>query len=570
MDPEAPRTPWQAVDVALVVLATVAGALLWRDCARTAEVAGDSFVALQCGRRFLIDGWAVPGQNIFGWGLCATFAPLFVGVESIAEVAYRRAFLASLVVPAAFVSARAILPTTTGLSPAAVRIGAVCAGASILFSAGVGRPSSSGGHGYLSWMWVAVAVAALAVAAREPTPGPGLLDRAGRVAAAVLGVAAIPMAAMNHPFAVWAAVSALALLPLGAARAGVLAVGGGIAAAGALTVPRIDVLRAKAAAGDTWESFAHQPGSERLLDPANALAWLGSGDDVVLVLGFVALVVVVPAAAGGRRFAARGWSVAARTGLVALVLLGRRVGYLQDYHVLTMHPFAAVGVGALAGMLVDLVRPRLRGPPALRVAAAVGGAAALVLAIAEASDIDELERPWTVPWCSIHPTDGGTVEGVATYRRAILDDLAGPEAPERFLLTDLNLTDRTVDGTVALGLSLHLGGVPGERMSCCAAPDDAPAWYMVADLYDARIDWNAVGDIDGIDVLLRRAKVSELLFAVRTPTALSALGEVLCEAVPPDHVVSVNYYNELMHALDPGAERLPAPSPTPPCVRRRQ
>ena len=127
-----------------------------------------------------------------------------------------------------------------------------------------------------------------------------------------------------------------------------------------------------------------------------------------------------------------------------------------------------------------------------------------------------------------------------------------------------------MDGTVALGLSLHLGGVPGERMSCCAAPDDAPAWYMVADLYDARIDWNAVGDIDGIDVLLRRAKVSELLFAVRTPTALSALGEVLCEAVPPDHVVSVNYYNELMHALDPGAERLPAPSPTPPCVRRRQ
>jgi len=574
MEPAPDRTRWSALDVGLLALAAVAGAALWRDCAWASEVAGDSFVPLQCGRRFLLDGWAVPSQNIFGWGLCATFAPLFVGAESIADVAYRRAFLASLVVPAAFVTARAVLPAVTRFGLPAVRVGSLCAAAAVMFSPGVGRPSSSGGHGYLSWTWIALSVAALAVAARDPSPRTGsarVLDRVGRIVAAVVGVAAIPMAAMNHPFAVWIAAPALILLPLGVVRAGLPAVLGGLAAAWALSVPRLDVLRAKAAAGDTWESFAFQPGSERLLDPANALAWILDGPDRLLIAGFVVLVFALPfLRPKDRLLAPASWAAAAAAGLVGLVLLGREVGYLQDYHVMTMHPFAAAGVGVATGALVEgLGRASLGLPSRVRAVGAVAGAVLLVLGIAEASDIDELDRPWNVPWCPTHPGDGGTAAGVARYRHAIAQDLAGAQAPERFLITDLNLSSRSLDGSVALGLSLHMSGVDAHRMTCCSAEQTAPAWYMVADLLDPRVDWNRVAAIDGIDVLDRRNRVSELLFVVRTPEALDALGDVLCAAIPPDHVVSVNYYNDLMHVLDPGGRRLPAPSPTPPCLTRR-
>ena len=569
-DPE-PAAKWGWVDSLLLFAALAAGAWLWADCAGASEVAGDSFVALDCGRRFLANGWAEPSQNIFGWGLCATFAPLFVGAESIAEVASRRAFVASLVVPCAFLSVRLVLPAATSLSRGAVRAGSLCAAVAILTSPGVGIPSSSGGHGYLSWSWIAVAVAAFAVAVREPTR-PGLLDRASRIVAAAVGIAGVAMAPMNHPFAAWIGAAALVLLPLALARAGILAVLAGVGTGWTLARPRIDVLRAKAASGDTFESFAHQPGSERLLDPANALAWLRDGPDGVLLLGFAALVVLaLPLARGDRkRLAIAGsWALAGVVGVLALVLLGRRVGYLQPYHLLTAQPFAALGIGMAIAGLLDLAA-RVRLPPRARGVAGVVLVGALAAGIVDASGLDEEERPWRTPWCSLHPRDSGTADGVDTIARAILDDLAAG-APERFLLTDLNLTQRRVDGSVALGLSLTMSGVPAENMACCREPDEAPAWYMISDLYDGRLDWNAILRTEGIDLILRRNRTSELVFAVRTPDALESLGEQLCEAIPPDHIVAVHYYEEVMNVvLADRSGLLPAPSPTPPCLERSQ
>jgi hypothetical protein len=569
MDPTSEATRWRPLDLAFLALATVAAARLWGDCSPMGEVAGDSFVPLQCGWQFLLEGWAVPSQNIFGWGLCATFAPFFIGAESIVEVAYRRAFAASLVVPLAYVTARSLLPSITTLSLPAVQVGSLCAAASILSSPGVGRPSSSGGHGYLAWTWIALCIAALAFASRPTRSTRGRLDRAARILAAIVGVAAIPMAAMNHPFAAWVAAPAIVLLPLGFKRAGPLALSGGLVAGWLLAAPRVQLLREMVEAGDGWTSFAHQPGSERLLDLANARAWIFDGQDAVLLLGFVAF--LIAAFASRQRFAGVSWGLAGLAGLGALVFLGRKVGYLQDYHVMTMHPFAAVGVGATAGLVLDFAgRYSTALPTFARGVGAVAIAAGLTLGVSEANDIDGAERPWYQPWCPMHPPDAGKAHGLLWYERAILKDLSGPDAPDTFLITDLNLGKRTVDGSVVLGLSLHIGGVPADRMSCCATEDQWSDWYMISDLYDEQVDWDPILAIPGIDLLVLRGAASELMFAVRTPEALDALGEVLCGAIAPTQIVSVNYYNELMELLDSGAQRLPAPSPTPPCIRRRQ
>jgi hypothetical protein len=572
---DAPQDRITIVDGLLFVALTVAAAQVWGECAPASEVAGDSFVALQCGRRFLLDGWAVPSQNIFGWGLCATFAPLFAGAESIAEVASRRAFLASLVVPCAFVTTRFVLPTATRLSPSAVRVGSLCAAVAVLFAPGVGRPSSSGGHGYLSWMWIALCVAAFAVAAREPgnatTLGPRLAGRATRVLATALGVGSVAMAAMNHPFAIWIAVSAVILLPLGFARAGVVAILAGMAVGWLLGKPRLEALRSKMDGGDSFDSFAHQPDITGVLDPSVLSEWLIGGPDAVLLAGFFALLVLAfPLSRGDRaRVAvAASWASAAVAGVVALVLLGRRVGYLQDYHLMTAHPFAALGVGMAAGAAFDGIFLMARG----RLPRAAGPvlAALMAFAIAETSDLDEEGRSWRTPWCGVDPADGGKAGGVAVYRAAILEDLRGPDAPERFLITDLNLSDRRVDGSVVLGLSLNLAGVPAERMACCSEEGQPHGWYMIGDLFDDRLDWARILQVDGIDLITARQPVSELLFAVRTPAALKRLGELLCEGVPPEHRVSVYYYEELISVLLPFRyDRLsPPPSPTPRCIYR--
>ena len=566
------------VDLLLLAVVTAAAAGLWWQCSGTSELAGDSFVPLQCGRRYLIDGWALPSQNIFGWGLCATFAPFFWGAQSLAEVAGRRAFAASLVVPCVFLTCRWVLPSTTSLSLTATRAGAFCGAVAVLFAPGVGRPSSSGGHGYLAWTWIAICVAALAYAARAPTSGSTgrrVLDRSGRILATALGVGAVAIAAMNHPFAVWVGAAALVLLPLGVARAGILAVAAGIAVGWRLAAPRFALLRDKQASGDTFESFAHQPGSERLLDPAAALDWITTGQDTVLIWGFFVFVLVsIPLARGDRRrmAVATSWVLAAVAGIGALVVLGRRVGYLQDYHVMTAHPFGAMGIALVTGSLFDwtsrLAVPRL--PPKLLAPVGALLIAAMGLVLAEASDLEEEGRAWSDPWCSVHPRDGGSTSGVRWYERAIRRDLAGPAAPDTFLLTDLNLGSRRVDGSVALALSLHMGGIPVERMTCCAAEDDAPQWYMIGELYDDRLDWNQILAVDGIDLLLRRQDVSELLFAVRTPEALAALGDILCAVISPDLEVNVHYYNEIADVLsvDRRALPFPPPSPTPLCLTR--
>ena len=561
--PEAERST--AVDLLVVFGLTLLAAKLWGDCAATSELAGDSFVPLQCGRDFLLSGWALPSQNIFGWGLCATYAPLFAGAESLVEVARRRALLQALVVPATWCTARYVLQSATPFTRRARRIGALCAGFAVLLSPGVGVPSASGGHGYLAWPWVGIATAGLAWACRHATHR-SWGDRAARALAAAVGAAAIPMAAMNHPFTAWLAVSALVLLPLGVARAGIGAVLAAAAAAAAVAWPQVLILREKASAGDTWGSFANQPGSERLMDPEAAVAWLGGSPEGVLILGFGALVFALPFLAGeGRRFAAGSWALSGIAGGLAIVALGSRVGYLQGYHVMTLYPFAGLGLAAGAAALVDAVERRT----SFRGAALLTGGL-LVGLITVGSDLSEADRPWNRPWCPMPHLNGGTVGGVGAYEAALREDLETAGTLDPFLLTDFNLGNRRVDGSVALGLSLHMGGVPVERMTCCRG-DESPTWYLIGDLGDDRLGWGAVLAVEGIDPVLIRPEVSEILVAVRTDAALSDLGDLLCAWIPPDQKVAVHYYEELEGVFKPNdGPGLPTPSPTPSCLVRTQ
>ena len=98
------------LDLLIVAGLAVFAGRIWGSCAVQSEVAGDSFVALECGKRWLEHGFARPAQPIFGWGLCATFAPLYWGADSLWEVAWRRSQVQAAMVPMTYLIVVSAIP----------------------------------------------------------------------------------------------------------------------------------------------------------------------------------------------------------------------------------------------------------------------------------------------------------------------------------------------------------------------------------------------------------------------------------------------------------------------------
>jgi hypothetical protein len=90
---------WWVVDVFVLLILLVLVVTGWSRGTLTSETSGDAFMALECGWRFLDLGFARPAQPLYGYGLCAMLAPLFVGAESLWDVALRRAVASGMYVP---------------------------------------------------------------------------------------------------------------------------------------------------------------------------------------------------------------------------------------------------------------------------------------------------------------------------------------------------------------------------------------------------------------------------------------------------------------------------------------
>jgi hypothetical protein len=570
--------------LAFDVLATVALALfagrIWGDCALGSEVAGDSFVALDCGKRWFDQGFTRPAQPIFGWGLCASYAPLYWGAESLWEVAWRRSQVAAAMVPLTYLTVVSVVPGWLGRSPVAARVGASCAALAILIHETLGRTTSTGSHGYLAFTWTAVAFLGWAWATRPPSSEPVRFDRGLRTAAAVMGMTAAPMAMMNHPYTGWLVLSAVALVPLVLRRVGVPGTLLAIAAGVALAVPRVLELRLQMGDGVSAGELAHQPG-EWSLGAGEILEWIFDPRHLTMLAGLACFLVaagLVAARSRDRevRWTVAGWSAAMAGAAAGLWGLAEFVGYLQDYHVLMAFPLGAIGLGVGAAAVVKFLgRPEAiaRGGRGFAVARVVALSGALLVGVAAlGSTADEGDNPIHDPWCVDGPHNGGTAEGSLRLARAIRDDLVHVPRGVSALITNLNLKEGRLDSAVPTAFGLVIEGVPPERLVCCSEGAPPPVWYFIIDIGDQDLDYSAWGLIEGVDVLMTRPEVDELTLVVRTPEALATIGEQLCAAIPPDRVVAVHYYDEIVDLLASSRRELlkDPPSPVPSCINRMQ
>jgi len=570
-----------AFDALVVVGLTVLAGRVWGHCALGSEVAGDSFVALACGRSWIENGFARPSQPIFGWGLCASYAPLFVGAESLWEVAWRRSQVAAAMVPLTYLFVASAVPGWLGRTPWAARIGGLSAATAILVHETLGRATSTGSHGYFSFTWTVIAFLGWTWAVRPDPIGGRRTDRSLRTLAAAMGMAAAPMAMMNHPYTGWLALAAVALLPLLSRRVGVLGTIVASAAGMALAWPRIVELMRQTQGGVGVQDLAHQPG-EWSLGEGELIGWIFDVRHHTMLLGLAGLVVV---AAFVFRRADREvrWTVATWVAVTAvtaagIAALGDFVGYLQDYHVLMAYPLGAMGLGVGVAAIVRVVaRPEgmaEAGPPRLRaiLGVAILGVIAPAVVSAIGSTADDGTNPIHDPWCASGPPNGGTAQGSWRLQRAILADLPSVPEDRPVLVSNLNLNNGRMDSAVPVAVGLTIAGVPDRRLICCREGDPPPVWYFIVDLAEPDLDYLLWADIDGVDVLLHRPEVDELLVVVRTEDALAAIGEQLCEAIPADRVVAVHYYDDVVDLLGESIRDrlLDPPSPVPSCLQRMQ
>jgi hypothetical protein len=566
----------RAVDVLVVVLLALFAGRIWGECALGSEVAGDSFMALQCGQSWAREGWARPGQPIFGWGLCASYAPLFWGADSLWEVAWRRSQVAAAMVPITYLLVCSAVPGWLGRSPWLARLGGVSAAAAILVHETLGRTTSTGSHGYFAFTWTVVAFLGWTWATRtEPVGGP-VVDRGLRYGAALTGMCAAPMAMMNHPYTGWLVLVAVAFLPLLVRRVGVLGTVLASAAGMALAGPRILELGRQMGGGVGAGDLAHQPGDWALAE-GELLGWIFDVRHHTMLLGltagFVVAVVLVRRADREARWTIGTWGAVAAAAIAGIVALGDFVGYLQDYHVLLAFPIAVVGLGVGVAAAVGAVHRVLQGRSP-RVALMIGAGLSLlaVVAVVEiGSTADYGENPIYDPWCVSGPPNGGTAEGALRLERAILADLPNVPAATPILITNLNLNEGRLDSAVPAAFGLSIAGVPRGRMACCLTDGPPPVWYFIVDIGEPDLDYAAWGRIEGVDILMSRPEVNELTVVVRTEAALARIGDQLCAAIPADRTVAVHYYDDVLDLLVPNRHAfVDPPSPVPPCLNRMQ
>lgn len=530
-------------------------------------------MALECGWRLLEVGFARPSQPIYGYGLCTLMAPLFLGAESLWDVALRRAVLSGMYVPLTYLVVRAALPLVFRSSRLALQVGALSGALVVARNEALGHSTSTGVHGYFVFFCIVLVFLCWTSALRWKRPAP-----------LILGYALVPVAMMNHPYSIWLLPAGLALIPWFWREIGKGPVVLGLGLALAVAGPRVHWLAGRLNQGDPLSDLSGRAGqnpTEGVLSSA-----LLEVSTVPLVFGTILLGVMLwrgsrRGGEGARRSVALGLSgvVAAGSFLPVVYSVG---GYLQDYHLLQLYPWGAIGWAAVIAGAFDWLSTRLsRGGPIRRglVALLVFGALTYG-SLRFTSGPSELEPPGSLryrvfsggmyeAWRTMGVYTTRTAAGNHFYQRAILADLRdNVDSDVPLLLTNFNPATRREDSSVALAMSLHLAGVPAHRLACCHDEQPAPVWYWIVDTEHGLFDYAGLAKIDGVDLLPDVLGTDEIVLAIRSPSALAALEEPLCAALGANPPMMGGYHLDwlsvLHHRGNPGM--VYPDSPLPACL----
>jgi hypothetical protein len=510
---------------------------VWGACAPRAMVGGDATLPLSCGWDWFLGDWTVvPEQPIYGYGLCATAAPLFWGVESLSDLALRRSFLGAAVVPLSWLLVRSGASLILPLSPLAVRVGAALAALVVLRHPDIGWLSMVGVNGYFAGPLVCLALLSWVLACK------------GRTWAAVLALGLIPIAMMNHPFTLWLLPASVPLAWLVASRGGKAWLFGGTAVALGVSWPRLCRLR---------ESLAHPDARTTAIavDAEMSELWRELSDSTLDYSNLAFVIGAVVLCWGSRRSKdqafGRAWAWAGGLGVLTVLSLGAGLKYLRYYHLIWLFPFVLLPLCAAAARAFDLLEAsvgRERLPPALRAVLC----SALVVGLGGVA----LTGPRVPldPWCPPGELDSQTAGGASQSGSAIFEDLQNHPSERAVIVGNLNSGAAAMDSAFPVLQDLVLRGVPVSRLSCCTEGQSEPLWYwLISPLGDA-LDTALFGGIPGAEVLRVRPQTGEWLVVLRTSAARAVLKRRLCSAFGPDKPLFVTSHDAAMTRL-PG--RLP-------------
>ena len=500
-------------------------------------VGGDATLPLSCGWDWFLGDWkAVPEQSIYGYGLCATAAPLFWGVDSLSDLVLRRSLLGAAVVPFSWLLVRSGASLVLPLSPLAVRVGAALAALVVLRHADIGWFSMTGVNGYFSGPLVCLVLLSWVLACK------------GRTWGAVLALGLIPIAMMNHPSTLWLLPASFPLAWWVASRGGAPWLLGGTAVALGLSWPRLVRLR---------ESLGHPDARTTAIsvDADTSELWRELSDSILDYSNLALLIGVVALCWCSRRSKDQGfgrtWAWACGLGVLTALGLGAGLKSLRYYHLIWLFPFALLPLGAVAARAFDVLAGSAglgRLPRALRAVLC----SALVVGLGGAALTGP--RGPLEPWCPSGELDSQTAGGASQSANAILEDLRSHPSERPVVVGNLNSGAAVMDSAFPVLQDLMLRGVPRTRLFCCTESQLQPLWYwLISPLGDA-LDASLLGGIPGVEVLRARPQTGEWLVVLRTEQARDVLERRLCSAFGPDEGLSVTSHDAAMTRL-PG--RLP-------------
>ncbi len=498
-------------DVAVALGVAVLALRNIEHCIPHTMVAGDAFMPIVCGWQQLTAGklWA-PSQPIYGYGLCAEYALAMRFSDDLMDLVRWTVSARVMAAPLTYLAARVLTPALAGTSLAAARVGALAAAMLLIRHPGITKAIGGGTHGYLAMTFVALAVLGLGLAS----------TRRSRIAL-LIGSIAVPMAMMNHPYALLLAAGALALIPLLLKHNGWL----GLVIAGvptlALATLRLPPLQQSLGNPGNWEAMVGSDLPLEDLTYSTVGALNVPANYALAVGGLILLGMAIRGPAGGDRALRRSWGAVTLLAAISVPITALIIEYIRPYHVELAAPLLAVGVATGLALLADL---------ALRLRRWPWSALALGPLLAWGSwHLASLPMELTRALCQ-NPVMADNVAGAVAIQQAIQADLATLPDETRLMTSNLQLDAQAhLDNVQPATLGLLLAGVSPTRMECCS-PGEPVAWYWVlgTDGEDRTVLDRLVAE-PGIDQLLGPPELEERLIVVRTAQARLRLRDKACE-----------------------------------------
>ncbi len=529
-------------------------------------------MALECAwKMWNGDLAATPSQPIYGYGLCASMAGLYLGAEELWQVAVRRALTGTFVVPAFYLLTLCSVPRLFGTGPATTRFAGVAVGLFALSNDLLGVMATSGTLGYFAPPMIGLIFICWSIALGRSAP---LLS--------VLGLALVPMAMMNHPFSLWLVPTALIFAPALAQRSGRRALAGGFALAVLISMPRLLQLLELVRREENWLyglKLIADPGG-RLDEPYAQKLWqdLQNPENMMIPLALLlaALTPLLLKSPRGAPHERRLWAMAALASAGVVVLVGVSIHYLRSYHVMLLYPFAAIAAAGWLALAAERFAPHLKRRIPInrinhsfqrwKVATITVTSCWLLVGAGVFSLMDKSELRPDEDHCTGGFKNTSTAASARIVTNRIEEDLPG----HAIVLENLRPSDGGVDSAVSIALDLLLRGLREGQLRCCE-PGSTPTWYWIVDWRGIPTDFRKLAaELDEVELLLELEVAEELVLAVRSEAARLAVGEALCGGLGPEEFVSGRTYRTYLgNLLVPGCDEPPPPEPYPACMSDR-